>query len=73
MSGNEPSNKYPASKLQLWRRRRLGRSFSVSPSGGGQLCGLADWAVSQSRQDRAQIVADGDVEPAACFTAVLIR
>jgi hypothetical protein len=40
---------------------------SIAPSGAGQLCGLADWAVSEPRQDRARIVADGDVEPAACF------
>ena len=39
----------------------------MAPSGGGQLCDLADWAVCQPRQGRAQIVADGDVEPSACL------
>jgi Mu transposase, C-terminal domain/Integrase core domain len=33
----------------------------------GEQCGLADWAVSQPRQDRTQIVANRDVQPAAAF------
>jgi hypothetical protein len=49
------------------RCRHRRRCVSLSPGGKGELCGLVNWAICQSRQDRVQVVADGYVESAASF------